>query len=270
MILRNFSYARHPVLYYIRYLLLAKNSDRNDSDNLGRFDWINSPADVPDLFHEVNKEIAVDSNADDFLKALQIAAFLRNKTPVGPALSSSSERTLRGMLYGKGGVCSDFSMVFNQFCLLNKIPSKEWNCVDRFYKTTYGHTFNEIYSKELEKWIAIDAHKGIYFVDDHEVPLSVVDLFEGLRQDQLLNLRFISEYRPLRPERLSYVFSKTAIPFLTHNYKSAVNDYYLEKFRNLPTFVINAMLILLRQNYSFIFILDDYKQKLLPRYFRSG
>ncbi|MBF6607575.1 MAG: transglutaminase domain-containing protein [Flavobacterium sp.] len=261
---------RHPILYYIRYILLAKNTRKSEAELVGRFDKVNQISDIPKLYFEVNKTIGISDDADEFDKALQISSFLRSRTPVGPSLSSSSKRTLYGMLYGKGGVCNDFSMVFNNFCLINNIPSKEWNCVDRFYKTTYGHTFNEIFSSRHQKWIAIDSHKGIYFLDNDNSPMSVIELFESLRNHQPLRLAYISGYRPPNPERLKHVFSGKSIPFVTHNYKAAVVDNYLEKFQSLPMFLINALLILQRKNYSFVFVLDDYRRQLLPESLRNA
>jgi hypothetical protein len=44
--------------------------------------------------------------------------------------------------------------------------------------TLGGTFFNEIYSKELQKWILIDVAKCIYFYNSDSRPLSVSELIE--------------------------------------------------------------------------------------------
>lgn len=258
------------MFFYIRYLLLSVNHKGKSSDDLGCFNQINDPKDICRLYFEVNSQIEIDANADEFEKALQIARFLRMKIPVGPALSLSSQKTLEAVMQGKGAVCSDFSLIFNIFCLINNIKVKEWNCVDRFYKSNYGHNFNEIYSSRLKKWIAVDAHMGVYFVgDDKKLPLSVVELFKYRRKGNDLHFVNFSDYIHQNVERMKMIYSGFTIPFLIVNFKNDDNDYFLNKFQGIPSFAINAMLILKRKNYQFLFVLDNYKVKLLPKYFQD-
>lgn len=254
---------RHPALYYIRYLLLSKNC--RDTAALESFGDVNGITDIPPVFTQVNLQMGIDPNAADFDKAKTIAAFLRKNTKIGPGLSLTAEATLNGMLYGNGGICSDFALVFNAFCLLNKIASREWNCVDRLYQTQYGHAFNEIYDVKKQAWIAIDSHKGIYFVgEDQETPLSTLALFTFLRTGNSLQYRNISDYETHKPERLPLVYSKNTIPFLVANYKLNDIDPILERYKKLPMFAVMSLLIARRKNYYFLFVMDNYKQKLFP------
>lgn len=256
---------RHPLLYYIRFLLLSKNLGKENLDEVGRYNRTNDIKDVPPLFFEINSKLGITESDSTLEKARKIAKFLQTNAGAGPAISLSSGRTLEILVSGKGGVCNDFSMVFNVFCLINNIPSKEWNCVEKFYKVDYGHTFNEIYCANTKKWIAIDIGKMLYFVDtDDKTPLSAVELFKGLRNGKSLNFKCLSEDCPPNLDRIYSVFSKNAIPYITSNYKAVQTDHYLEKFRVLPLFAIGAITVLLRKHYSFVFVIDDYKQKLLP------
>ena len=256
---------RHPFLFYFRYFLMSKNFTEKNSDDIGCFNDINEMHDIPIIFFEVNRNIGINSKEDEFERALAIAAYLRNNIKGGKGLGLSSNTTLKNMIDGQGGVCSDFSLIFNIFCFINGIKVKEWGCVDRFYKSRFGHTFNEIYSSKLEKWIAIDCHKGMYFTAYTSTPLSAMELFQYLRSGNSLKYTFISDYVPKSVERTKYVYSKSTMPFIINNYNNSVYDYYLNKFQNvLPAFVINALLILLKLNHHFVFILDNYKKKLLP------
>lgn len=256
---------RHPLLFYIRYFLMSKNFTDRNSDEIGCFNDINDMNDIPGIFFEINKNIKVNTKEDEFQRALAIAAYLRNNVKGGKGLGLSSSATLQKMIDGQGGVCSDFSLIFNIFCFINGIKVKEWGCVERLYKGRFGHTFNEIYSSKLDKWIAIDCHKGIYFTAYSSAPLSATELFQYLRSGNSLKYTCITDYVPKSIERTKDVYCKSTMPFIINNYNNRVNDYYLNKYQNvLPAFVINALLIFLKLNHHFVFILDNYKKKLLP------
>ncbi|HLA55968.1 MAG TPA: transglutaminase domain-containing protein [Flavobacterium sp.] len=256
-------FLRHPLLYYIRFALICKNKKGNHP-HLSAFNDINLKEDVHPLFFEVNNDIMLLPQMDEFEKAISIAIHLRKKIKGGRGLGYSSDKSLRYMLDGKGGVCSDFSQIFNVFCLINDVRVREWGAVDRFYKVRYGHTFNEIYSKRFKKWILIDIGKNIYFVDAEGIPLSVTKLFWSLRDGKPLKFRFFSGYRCIDMDRIDKIFSKKTVPFLIGNYNNKVYDYYLNKFQSYPPFLINALLITLRKNYKYIFVMDNYKAKLFP------
>ncbi len=262
---------RHPLLYYSRYILLSKNFTGKNPDEAGCYNDLNAPQDIPELYSRINSQIPLNAEMDEFEKAIAISTYLRTHVKGGPGLSLSSEKTLEGMLEGRGGVCNDFSQVFNNFCVINNIKVKEWNCVDRFYLTQYGHTFNEIYVPRLQKWIAIDVHQSFYFTDENNMPLSAVEAFSR-RRSGLENIFsfFVPGYEPKSMERLHNIFSPKSIPFLTVNYKNSEVDRYLNKFAGkFPVFVITTIMILLRKNFSFLFVLDNYKIKLLPKYFQD-
>lgn len=263
-------FLRHPLLYYVRYLLLSKNNPVKNHDIIGCLNDINDLKDVPQLYFEVNSEINLSADADEFEKALQIGRFLRHRIAGGPGLGLSSDKTLEQMLAGKGGVCSDFTQVFNTFCFINHIKVREWGCVDRLYKSQFGHAFNEIYSTSFKKWIALDIHKAIYFpATEKGIPLSTIELFQSLRNGEELQFTLYSEYVPKNLERIRSVYSKSTVPFLVSGYRSKVNDYFLNKFNMFPPFMINMIMILFRKNQHFIFVMDNYKVKLLPKYLQN-
>lgn len=263
---------RHPLLYYSRYILLSKNYTGNDAENAGCYNDINDINDIPQLYFDVNAKIPLTPEMDEFDKALAIATYLRTSIKGGPGLSLSSEKTLQSMIDGKGGVCNDFTQVFNNFCVINHIKVKEWNCVDRFYATLFGHNFNEIYSSRLQKWIAIDVHQSFYFLpEEGDIPLSTIETFSRLRDGKRNRFHFfVPGFEPKSMERLQNIYAKTAIPFLTVNYKNRIIDQYLDQFTGkFPMFIITSMMILMRKNFYFLFVLDNYKVKLLPKYFQN-
>ncbi len=259
-------------MYYTRYLLLAKNHNSDEVGHLGSYSDTNGVTDVPPCYFDVNARMEIPAGADEFDKATAISTYLRRHIKGGRGLGYASDKALRLMLDGKGGVCSDFSQIFNNFCLINNIAVKEWGCIDRFFNARFAHTFNEVYSQRYGKWIAIDVHQGLYFTaDDAGVPLSGVEVFRRARQGQPNKFRFfVPGYQPSSLSRLENIYGPEAIPFLIVNYRNREIDKYFNRFRDkFPVFIISAMLILLRKNFHFLFVLDNYKVKLLPRYFRN-
>lgn len=257
---------RHPFLYLMRYILLSKNHRGKSIEAIGCFNDVNAIQEIPEIYFEINQQINLKQETDELEKALAIGRFLRTNILGGTGLGLSSEQTLQKMLAGKGGVCSDFSQIFNIFCLINQIKVKEWGCIERFYKTKFGHSFNEIYSSAQKKWIAIDIHKSVIFSDAHNpIPLSVLELFTSLRNGNKLNFILFSAYIPFKLERIYKVYAKNTIPFVITNYRNKVNDYFLNKFKTFPPFIINGLMIVLGKNHDFVFVMDNYKVKLMPK-----
>jgi hypothetical protein len=257
--------SRHPLLYYFRYLLLSKNAKADAVESMGCFNDINATEAVPDLYFEVNWRIKLSDGMDTLEKALEIGRYLRFNIKGGRGLGLSSGHTLEKMLAGQGGVCSDFSQIFSLFCLVNRIKVREWGCVESFYKGRFGHSFNEIYSRELKKWVAIDIEKNIVFKDSDGKYLSAIEVFGALRKGKPVVFHHFSSYVLPNPERIAQVYSADTIPFLIDNYRNSVNDYFCSKFNEFPPVVINAIMILYRKNYKFVFVMDNYKVKLLPK-----
>ncbi len=265
-------FRRHPLLYYARYLLLAKNHTRGSLGDLGNYGDTNNLSDIPQHYFDVSAQMAIPEQADPFDKAMAIAAYLRTHIKGGRGLGYASDKALRMMLDGQGGVCSDFSQVFNNFCLVNDVRVKEWGCIDRFFNARFAHTFNEVYCPRHQKWIAMDVQHCFYFTaEENDTPLSGVELFSRAREGKGNRfLFFVPHHRPESIKRLKNIYGPTAMPFLIMNYRNGEIDKYFNKFRDkFPVFIISTMLILLRKNFHFLFVMDNYRIKLLPKYFRD-
>lgn len=234
-------------------------------ESIGCFNDINTMDAVPALYFETNQRMGLKPEMDTLEKALEMSRYLRANVKGGRGLGLSSGQTLEKMLAGQGGVCSDFSQIFNIFCFINGIKVREWGCVDSLYKGSFGHSFNEIYSPERQKWIAIDVHNNIVFKSTNNQYFSAIELFMALRVWKPVSFSFFSDYAPPRRERLSYIYSENTIPFLIENYRSAVSDHFCSRFKKFPPVVINAFMILNRKNYKFTFVMDNYRVKLLPK-----
>ena len=157
-------FRRHPLLYKIRFRLVSKNSTVNHIENFS-YNNINSISEIPKIYFALNKLVfsKVKTELTDVEKAQRIAIWLRNHIKGGPGLGNSSEKALKKMMNGEGGVCSDFSQVFNNFCVINNLKVKEWGLkiISKDPSILGGHSFNEVYSKEYKKWVLIDVTKSI-------------------------------------------------------------------------------------------------------------
>ena len=250
---------RHPILYYMRFALICKNIPA-DLDDENCFNSLNFKKDVAPLFSSTLSEIDL-LNKSDFEKSLSIAKFLVQKISGGPGLGLSSDAALHKMLTDKAGVCSDFSQIYNVFCLLADVKVREYGVVEKFYNPQFGHTFNEIYSTQLGKWIMIDVGKGTYYVDQSTAqPLSAVELFVQLRNKEKPQANCFIDKKD-EDNRLDQIYSSKSIPFLISNYCNKTYDHYFNKYQDkVPGFLISFWLIILRKNFKFSFMLDDYKK----------
>lgn len=250
---------RHPLLYKIRFRLISKNSPLDRIENYS-YNEINEKKDIPNIYYILNNSIFSNkANAlqiSDIEKAVTIAIWLRNKIKGGSGLSKSSEVTLKKMIRGNGGVCSDIAQVFNNFCVINNIKVKEWGLkilADNMLQG--GHSFNEIYSKELKKWIIIDVSKSIFFytpVDD--TPLSVFDLISLKKEKKKITFSSFNPEFDIKNKNISNNYLITnSYPFLITNYHNKTYDYFLNKLNFLPVFIIHAFLFTIGQYYVYEF-----------------
>ena len=63
---------RHPLLYYIRYILISKNYKGKSVDKIGLFQDFNSLEAIPQLYFSINSKIAIDNSLDELDKAIEI------------------------------------------------------------------------------------------------------------------------------------------------------------------------------------------------------
>ena len=121
----NWYLRRHSLLYKIRFLLISKEATDDRLENFC-YNGINPKNNIPEIYFEINQSIFPKASKiqTDFKKAIKIARWLENHVKGGVGLGKSSEITLRKMINGEGGVCSDLSQVYNNFCVINDIKVK--------------------------------------------------------------------------------------------------------------------------------------------------
>ena len=254
----NWYLRRHSLLYKIRFKLVSKNVSPMRIENFC-YNSINHKKDIPLIYFELNQSIfpKEKSNLSDFKKALKIAQWLRNHVKGGPGLGKPSGITLLKMMNDEGGVCSDFSQVYNNFCVINDIKVKEWGLkiVSKDPSISGGHSFNEVYSHELKKWFIIDVAKSIYFYHlDSNVPLSVFELLDLKKENK--EIQFTNFNKKIIPDdqRIQNLYMvSNSFPFVITNYCNKTYDFFLNKMAYFPESIIHGAVFLIGKSYAFEF-----------------
>lgn len=250
-------FKRHPFLYYARFKLLSKTATVEQITK-DCYNSINLKEDIPQLFFDINSKMMDEIGViTDIEKAKHISIWLDNHIKGGSGLSLSSERALQFMLNGQGGVCSDLAQVFNNFCVINNIQVREWGITERPFNRNFGgHSVNEIYSKEYDKWILIDVAKGVlFFKNSDDIPLSTLELFEANKTSQAFSYKsfFGGDKRKDKQIDKNY-FNSLAVPFLISNYHNKTYDKFLNRLRpKIPVFIIHFILFILNKSYHYKF-----------------
>jgi hypothetical protein len=253
---------RHPFLYLVRFRLLSKNSNI-DEINSCSYNFVNKKEDIPEFFNEINTLIFAKGTPDSDLETVKkISSWLLNNIKGGPGLSEPSDEALRIMLSGKGGVCSDIAQIFNNFCVINDIEVREWgNTRAPFSKDYGGHSFNEVYIKNLNKWVLIDVSSCTLFYHNDSV-LSVVELYKLIRDDKEVVYKSFNSTHSIENKTIQRNYlNSNIIPFLICNYSNKIYDSYLRFFRPyLPVFMIHFIIFLFGKSYQYRFPMDDYRK----------
>lgn len=254
---------RHPFLYMSRFRLLSKNSSEAAISDIS-YNILNKKEDIPNDFYEINAKIFPQGKPDTDLELIkQLVTWLCEHTKVGPGLSEPSDKALKTMVYGKGGVCSDMVQIFNNFCVINDIQVREWGTTGApFSRANGGHSFNEVYIGEMQKWILIDPSWGMLFYNEQDQPLSVLELYQRSRTGKAIHYRSFIEDRIIEDLQVGKNYLNADItPFLICDYRNKVYDRVLKLGRPLvPVFLIHFMVYAIGKSYHYKFPMDDYKK----------
>lgn len=254
----NWYLRRHPLLYKIRYRLVSKKSSLASIENFCYND-LNQKTNIPPLFFEINNLIFNGASKDlsDFEKATKIAIWLKNNVKGGPGLGKSSATALQKMINGEGGVCSDFSQIYSNFCVINDIKVKEWGMksLSNNPSVSGGHSFNEVYCKELQKWIMIDVAKSIFFYHaNKDIPLSTLEYIYLKKEKKEITILTIGTNDPVDNHDVNNIFlASNSLPFVITNYNNKTYDYFLDKLDFFPESIVHGILILIGKSYKFEF-----------------
>lgn len=249
---------RHPLLYKIRFRLVSK---KTSIDKIERFCYngLKKKTDMPVIYFQLNNMIFNHKKTEltDIEKVKKIAKWLRNHIKGGPRLGKSSENALFKMIKGEGGVCSDFAQIFNNFCVINDLKVKEWGLkISKDNSAVLeGHSFNEVYCKEFQKWILVDVSKSIFFYHvSPKLPLSVMELIDLKKENKEIHYSKFNKNVSIDNQYINDLYlTSTSFPFVITNYSNKTYDYYLNKLGFLPESIIHGLVFLTGNSYAYEF-----------------
>jgi hypothetical protein len=254
---------RHPFFHFFRCLLIVrKPSHKIFTDEC--INHYNSKASIPASFLKENANIDL-SGKGSFQKAIAIASYMRATYAGGRGLGYPSAETLQITKDNMGGVCSDFSQLMINFCILNNIPVREWGVSERIYGS-FGHVFNEVYCDQLNKWVLIDAGKFLYFVHQQtKQPLSTIeyiDLLTAGNGDLVVPINIFTglEDMAIKENTLVYktYFNKNHVFFLVSNYNIRLFDKALRFHNTFPLPMLHFALISIGAYYKYHFYINEH------------
>ncbi|NNK88812.1 MAG: hypothetical protein HKO90_11055 [Flavobacteriaceae bacterium] len=251
---------RHPFLYRTRFKLLSRYSTEAKIEEKC-YNTLNKKKDLPELFHQTNLLIFPDGRPDsDWDTVCAITSWMIRNIKGGSGLSISSAEALVKMMNGEGGVCSDKVQVFNNFCVVNDLKVREWGSTRiPFNKNFGGHSFNEVYCKELNKWVFIDVSYGLYFSLENQL-LSVLELSSNIKAGNTVELMFVDDSLHIKERIINRIYyHEDTTPFLICNYSNRLYDWFLKRLTPiLPVFVIHFLIFLIGRSYYYLFLTQEY------------
>lgn len=257
----KYTLKRHPFLHQVRWFLVTiapKTKQFRDES----YNTYNKKEDIHSIFFEDNPLTESEQKQSTLVKVIKIAEHFNTFFKRGPGLGLPSDDSYITMRYKKGGVCSDYAQVFINFCIINDIKVREWGIKGSNKDVIGGHSFNEIYSEELGKWILIDVYNSVFIVNKSSKELlsvsQLVDYMSGFNADNLDFQNIVDNRKGLDKERLSkYFFENKNLFFLITNYRINQMDSVLKFQKHLPLIVVHMILIVLRRYFNYMFYVNE-------------
>lgn len=256
---------RHPFLHKVRWFMvtIAPKTKKFRDENYNAY---NKKEDIHSIFFEDNPLTEAEQKQTTLVKVIKIAEHFNRFFKRGPGLGLSSKDSYITMRYKKGGVCSDYAQVFINFCIINDIKVREWGIKGGTKEVIGGHSFNEIYSEELGKWILIDIYNGVFIINKSSKELlsvsQLVDYMSGFNADNLDFQNIVDNRQGLNAEKLAkYFFDNRNLFFLITNYRVHKMDTILKYQKRLPVILVHMVLIILRRYFNYMFYVNENNVK---------
>ena len=190
------------------------------------FDW--TPSETPPgfraesrppspAFMEALGTLGVDPQADEWTKALAIAAHLSERAEDRGPIRADLATTYRAIRSGYG-YCADFAKVFLALAHAAGLAARQWSfSFDGF--GGHGHVVVEVYDRQRGKWLFLDVYNNFHAVDAQTgSPLSALEFREAV-----LGRRAPALMRANGAGRPGYEFEDKARDY----YRRGADEWYL-------------------------------------------
>lgn len=148
---------------------------------------------------------------------------------VDGAINATSEKTYSTIVREGRGYCADFVKAFAGLAAARGIAVRQWGFAFNGFGS--GHTFNEVFDTELEKWVMIDSFHSLYFVDPvSRLPLSVLEVHDRLlaisgAEGAVELVRVVPERVPFRSDALALDYYRRGMSQLWLVWGNNIFDY---------------------------------------------
>ncbi len=260
-----------------------------ESDRQEDFYW--QPKDTPHYFHfeSDSERLSIFRNEifpiiknknDEFAIALEIAKYLitmRSTDCINSMLVKwdSPEKMLKQIKNGASANCLSYSVLFSTYLASLGMKSRLWALENERLNGT-PHTVNEIYIKNVNKWVFIDIAQNFFVTDKERDLLSFLEFREKLLNGHADDILVYNIYNNAeRPIQLPNFYS----PLIKCVFLRADNDFinkynaqtrygflsifhkYIDKF---PDSIRRGLDYLLGRRDIFIHYVDGYSKSLIP------
>jgi hypothetical protein len=154
---------------------------------------------------------------------------MRSPRRVDTPIRDNSFRTYLAITREGRGYCADFVKAFTAIALARGLAVRQWGfAFDGFGS---GHTFNEIYDPQLQKWVLVDSFHSLYFVDPGtREPLSTLEVHDrllgiGAQHGAVEIVKIIEKRFPFRSDALAMDYYRRGMPQLWLVWGGSPFDY---------------------------------------------
>ena len=264
---------RHPLLYRLRFALITSMEDKEIFNRKDLWPDHATP-NIPAVFIKKVHSLKLDKS-DHFESAKAIAFDLSRGHKRGHGIGRDSSTALDLIYTGRAGVCSDYSQVFLGLCYAAGILAREWGVTEDLVvkHDTLGHSFNEVYSPCLGKWVFIDPSRSIYATNRATgAPLGATELidFTTSGTDSQVLFHYIDRAREGKescPNNDVYL-NFNNIFFLITNNNIFEQDRFLSWADFFPLPLLHAIMILCGKYQRFIIYTNRDNESIMVRKFR--
>lgn len=201
-------------------------------------------------------------------KAKRIAFDLAHGHRPGRGLSSDSCRALKLIYAEDAGMCSDYAQVYTGLCVASGVKVREWGVCDDLVQTKLGHSFNEVFSSEYDKWVFIDAYRSVYATRrGQNEPIGVIELIDLVTANlaDRIHFRYITEERMQQVGRpLTDVYCNSEnIFFLLSDYNVFRQDKALKWAKVLPLPLLHFILLIIGEYQRFHVYINHHNERVI-------
>ena len=258
-------------------------------DSAAAYDW--TPADAPRWFHTDDPTIAqasyfrqaispeVDADATTFEQELAIMNWVRQQVVVAHATQAIPGDPISvhtAMLAGTPAQCGNFATLFAaSSASLGLTETRYWFMLSYDGPNGQGHTINEVWVPELDKWVMLDPMNNAYVLLDGE-PASLLEVREAVLTGQRERLEPVvgpnahtarEDVLDLYELTMIIVSLEAAHTPLTNYYRQTWGDWIVARLPdvvNLP-FLADRAFALLSGEVRQVTLIDDLARERMLR-----